>query len=42
MADSDALELLKNFTEDVKLVRHLIRIGKGRPRQPITRIRLKA
>ena len=35
VADSDALELLKNFAEDVKLVRHLIGIGKSRPRQPI-------
>ena len=35
MADSDTLELLKDFAEDVKLVRHLISIGKGRPRQPV-------
>ena len=35
VADSDALELIEDFAEDVKLVRHLIRIGKGRPRQPV-------
>ena len=35
VTDSDALELLKDFAEDVKLVRHLIGIGKGRPRQPV-------
>ena len=35
MADSDALELLKNFAEDVKFVRHLIGIGNGRPRRPV-------
>ena len=35
MADAHALELLEDFAEDVKLVRHLVRIRKGRPRQPV-------
>ncbi len=32
VADAHALELLEDFAEDVKLVRHLICVGEGRPR----------